>query len=148
MSSLTATLYYLYITCIPSLLITVYSVWNLDSKHSKWFNITKVFFICTYISILNISFITDLLLHAFLISFLVFTWHDLVCSAVCKKLWGQWRQCVYDVPSLICCMPCFIYLCHVLYVNVNFNTCCTTIHLCCTKISIFVVSTQIYVALT
>ena len=61
---------------------------------------------------------------------------------------------MYDVPSLICCMPCFIYLCHVLYIYVNFNTCCITIHLCCTKISIFVVlssliyvvSTQIYVA--
>ena len=53
-------------------------------------------------------------------------------------------------------MSCFIYLCHVLYIYVNFNTCCITIHLCCTKISIFVVlssliyvvSTQIYVAST
>ena len=51
-------------------------------------------------------------------------------------------------------MPCFIYLCHDLYIYVNLNTCCITIHLCCTKISIFVVlssliyvvSTQIYVA--
>ena len=73
------------------------------------------------------------------------------------------------VPSLICCMPCFIYLCHVsyiyamiyifmpcfiylchvLYIYVNFNTCCITIHLCCTKISIVVaLSSLIYVVST
>ena len=53
-------------------------------------------------------------------------------------------------------MSCFIYLCHVLYISVNFNTCCITIHLCSTKISIFVassslifvLSTKIYVAST
>ena len=51
-------------------------------------------------------------------------------------------------------MSWFIYLWHVLYIYVNFNTYCITIHLCCIKISIFVVlssliyvlSTQIYVA--
>ena len=27
---------------------------------------------------------------------------------------------MYDVPSLICCMPCFIYLCHVSYIYAMF----------------------------
>ena len=65
-------------------------------------------------------------------------------------------------------MPCFIYLCHYLYIfaminifmydlyidamfyiYVNFNTCCITIHLRCIKISIFVVlSSLIFVLLT
>ena len=44
----------------------------------------------------------------------------LVWSAVCKKLWHQLTQCMYDVPSLICCMPCFIYLCHVSYIYAMF----------------------------
>ena len=51
-------------------------------------------------------------------------------------------------------MRSLIYLCHDLYIYVNFNSCCNTILLCCTKISIFValsslfyvVSTKIYVA--
>ena len=42
--------------------------------------------------------------------------HTYLWSAVCKNLWGQRRQCMYDVPSLICCMPCFIYLCHDSYI--------------------------------
>ena len=53
----------------------------------------------------------------------------LVWSAVCKNLWGQWRQRMYDVPFwYVAChvlyiyamfhifLPCFIYLCHVLHI--------------------------------
>ena len=58
-----------------------------------------------------------------------------VWSAICKNLWGQWRQCMYDMPSLIlyvAChvlyiyamfyifMPSFIYLWHDLYIYVMF----------------------------
>ena len=43
-----------------------------------------------------------------------------IWSAVCKNLWGQWRKCMYDVPSWMCCMPCFIYLCHVSYIYAMF----------------------------
>ena len=28
---------------------------------------------------------------------------------------------MYDVPSLICCIPCFIYLCYVLYIYAMFH---------------------------
>ena len=48
-----------------------------------------------------------------------------------KALWGQWRQCMFDmpsfmyvIPSMICCMscmPCFIYLCQFSWATCNYN---------------------------
>ena len=84
-----------------------------------------------------------------------------VCSAVFKSLWGQWRPCMYDaqslmyvIPSLICCMPCFIYMpilmfivssfvCDVLMISshaMSISTFCMIIHMLYTKICIIVAS--------
>ena len=37
-------------------------------------------------------------------------------------MWCQCWQCMYVIPSLICCVPCFIYLCQFCHMlNANFN---------------------------
>ena len=69
---------------------------------------------------------------------------------------GQSRQCTYDAPSLICCMPCFIfyaifyiYLCHFyVFISISIHVASLFIYAAPTFPFFVVLSSLFYVVLT